>query len=437
MENIPLKSVWSETATENPRPTLSGNIKTDVLIIGAGMAGILTAWRLKKAGISCVVAEAKTVGSGVTKNTTAKITAQHGIIYDELIRQFGREKSQMYYAANSEAIAEYKALATKIPCDLEEKTAYVYSRNSNDRLMQEARAYEKLGIGFHIEKKVDLPFQNYGAIAIEKQAQFNPLKLIYGLSSKLDILENTFVKAIDGNRAITENGIIEAKHIVLATHFPMINIPGLFFLKLYQHRSYVLAIENAQLLDGMYIDEQENGLSFRTYDNLLFVGGGGHKTGKEAEGFETLNKFIRENYSDAHIKYRWATQDCMTLDSVPYIGRHRASKQNLYVSTGFNKWGMTGAMVASKVLCDLITKGSNSYEELFSPSRSIMTKQLAVNVGSAAVGLFSIGGPRCTHMGCKLHKNEAERTWDCACHGSRFTEDGDVINNPAKRGINL
>jgi len=430
-----MHSVWRETTNPPEHPQLNGGITTDVLIIGGGMCGILTAHRLREAGVSAVVVEAEAIGGGVTQNTTAKITAQHGLIYADLIKGFGIEKARQYYDTNTWAIEQYQALAATHPCDFEHKTAYVYSKSDRSHLAREAEAYQKLGIPANIKDTPTLPLQTVGAILMENQAQFHPLKLLYGLADGLPIYTQSFVHKIEGNKAHTKNGTITAKHIVFATHYPLVNIPGLYFLKLYQHRSYVLALENAPLPDGMYLDAEETGLSFRTYGDLLFLGGGDHKTGKQGGNYAELEAFAKQAYPNAPIKYRWATQDCMSLDKVPYIGRHRRGNSHVYVATGFNKWGMSGSMVASKLLTDLLLHGKSDRESLYSPQRSILTKQLFTNLGAAATGLLSIGSPRCAHMGCKLHRNEVEGTFDCACHGSRFTKDGHLISGPAKRGL--
>lgn len=434
--NLPPRSVWSASAgVKESRPALSGDRQTTVLIVGAGLAGILTGWRLKQAGIPCIIAEAKQVGSGVTQNTTAKITAQHGLIYNQLRRRFGHEKMLLYYQANMQAIEDYRHLAVSYPCHFEEQTAYVYSLNDRSKLEREAAAYDQLGIRSNIVEAAGLPFPAAGAVAMENQAQFNPLKLLTALSDSLDIVENTFIRTIEDGFALTDNGRIKADHIILATHFPLINIPGLFFLKLYQHRSYVLALKGAPLPDGMYVDEQQGGCSFRSYEDLLLFGGGDHKTGCPGGCYKELFNLASVFYPQSQIQYRWATQDCMSLDGVPYIGRHHAAAKNLYVATGFNKWGMTGSMVASRLLCDLIIDGRSELEDLYSPRRSIWTRQLAVNTGQAALNLLSVGGPRCPHMGCRLRHNPAEGTWDCPCHGSRFDAAGKLINNPAKRRL--
>lgn len=430
-----MNSLWSETTDQKSRKTLKQDIEVDVLIVGGGMCGILIAHMLKEKGVRSVIAEAKTIGGGVTKNTTAKITAQHGLIYADLIKEFDEEKARMYYDSHHFAIEKYRRLSEKISCDFENKTAYVYSTNDRSKLEREAEAYATLGLKSNIVDVPELPFQTVGALAMENQAQFHPLKLLFALAEDLEIYENTFIDNIEENVAYTKHGKITAKHIVIATHYPLINIPGLYFTKLHQSRSYCLAVENAPLLDGMYIDSSQGGYSFRSYDNLLLIGGGSHRTGEKGGSYEELEGFIDYIYPNAMEDYRWATQDCMSLDKVPYIGRHQKHTENLYVATGFNKWGMTSSMVAANVLADLIIDGNSKWEDLYNPSRSIMRGELFTNLGAATKGLLSVGGPRCSHMGCKLHWNNPESSWDCHCHGSRFDENGHVINNPAKEEI--
>jgi len=420
-------SVWMQTTKRQVGPPLEGNIVADALVIGGGMCGVLVAHRLKEAGVRVILVEARTVGGGITKNTTAKITAQHGLVYADLIKQFGVERARRHYEANAWAVGQFRTLAERFVCDFEEKMAYVYSVDDKRKLEREATAYRKLGIEPIFQENPPLPFRTAGAIGMAGQAQFHPLKFLYALADGLEIYENTFVSKIDGHKVYTENGIITAKHIVLATHFPMVNIPGLYFMKLHQSRSYVAAFEGVGPVDGMYRDERQGGHSFRTYGDLLFVGG--------CHG--AIQTLAKRTYPHATEKFRWATQDCMTLDGLPYIGRHRCGAKELYVATGFNKWGMTGSMVASWVLTDLIVTGKSELAELYSPQRPMKFDALVGNIVSSAKGLLSIGSPRCSHMGCKLRKNTIEDTWDCPCHGSRFDESGHVIDNPAKKGLRL
>jgi len=432
-----MNSLWSETTKAKPRKTLEHDLEVDVLIIGGGMCGILTAHILKEKGIKSIIVEALSIGEGVTKNTTGKVTAQHGLIYADLIQKFGEEKAQMYYDSQTRALEKYRKLSERFSCDFENKTAYVYSVDDKQQLEREASAYERLKIDSKIVEIPEFPLKTVGALPMKNQAYFHPLKFLYALAEDLDIYEHTFVHKVDNNVAYTKNANITAKYIILATHYPLVNIPGLYFTKLYQSRSYVIAIENAPLLDGMYIDACKGGYSLRTYDDLMLVGGGSHRTGEEGGNYATLEYFATKNYPMATEKYRWSTQDCMSLDHVPYIGRHQKKSENLYVATGFNKWGMTGSMVAAEVLTDLIARGKSEWSALYNPSRSIMRRQLFTNLNAATKGLTAIGKPRCSHMGCKLHWNNPERTWDCHCHGSRFDQRGNVINNPAKKGITL
>ena len=231
--------------------------------------------------------------------------------------------------------------------------------------------------------------------------------------------------------AITANGKIAAKKIIVATHFPMINKHGGYFLKMYQHRSYVVALKNAANIKDMYVDEDSKGLSFRSYHDVLLLGGGSHRTGGTGGNWAELEKISKKYYQKSQEIARWATQDCMTLDSIAYIGQYSKSTPDLYVATGFNKWGMTSSMVSALLLADLVLDKKNDYADVYSPSRSIWHSQLAVNMFESAKGLITPTKPRCPHMGCALKYNKQEHSWDCPCHGSRFEESGRLINNPA------
>lgn len=426
-----MKSLWTDTASIAGFEPLKGDLKTDVLIIGGGMAGILCAYFLQEKGVNYALVEGSTIASGITKNTTAKITSQHGLIYHNLVKHAGLEKASMYLRANELAVETYKTLCKDIPCDLEEKDAYVYSRIDEEKITKEIEAVQGLGFHAQFQKQLPLPIQIAGAIKFEHQAQFHPLKFIQGISKGLHIYENTFVKEMAPHTAITDAGKITAKKIIVATHFPFINKHGSYFLKMYQHRSYVLALENGPDVAGMFLDEAQKGMSFRNYNGLLLIGGGDHRTGKDGGKWEELRRFAKKYYPDAEEKYAWATQDCMTLDSIPYIGHYSRHTPDLYVATGFNKWGMTSSMVAAMILTDMVMGKPNEYAPVFSPHRSMLKPQLLVNGAEATANLLTISPKRCPHMGCALKWNRAERTWDCPCHGSRFERDGKLIDNPA------
>jgi glycine/D-amino acid oxidase-like deaminating enzyme len=426
-----MESVWSAEC-ELPRfPALETDLSTDTLIIGGGMAGILCAHMLQKAGVDTVLVEATSICGGITKNTTAKITAQHGLIYHRLLRQFGFEKTRLYYKANQEALKAFHCLCRDVDCDFSLQDSYVYAPTNRAKLEQEAAALRALGIPATLVETTELPFPVAGAVKFARQAQFHPLKFLRAMVPELKIFENTAVRELAPHIAVTDRGTIRAKNIIVATHFPMLNKHGSYFLKLYQHRSYVLALENAATVNGMYVDESDKGLSLRSYGSLLLLGGGGHRTGKKGGTWRELEAFTKKHYPDAVIRHRWATQDCMSLDGVPYIGPYSRRTEGLYVATGFNKWGMTSSMVAARLLTDQIQGKENPYAALFSPSRSILRPQLAVNGWEATVNLLTPTTKRCPHLGCALKWNPQEHSWDCPCHGSRFTADGKLIDGPA------
>ena len=428
-------SLWENTAEMPKFPRLRGDIKTDVLIIGGGIAGILCGYKLKNAGIDCVIAERGAVCRGVTAGTTAKITVQHGAVFDKLINEFGTEKAGLYLRANERALDEYKALCNNIKCDFKETDSYIYSIDKREKIEKEVAALQKLGCNAMFCEKTELPFKVAGAVKVPFQAQFNPLKFLGEILRGLTIYENTAVKELKGLTAVCEGGRIKAEKVIVATHFPIINKHGSYFLKMYQKRSYVSAFLGAQPLDGMYRDESEDGFSLRGAGKFLIIGGESKRTGKKSGGWAQIRAFAEKYYPEAKEKYTWAAQDCITLDGVPYIGNYSSNTPDLYVATGFNKWGMTSSLVAAELLTDLISGKKNEFSEVFSPSRHIIRKQLALNAVSAVGGLLCPTVKRCPHLGCALKWNKNERSWDCPCHGSRFSEDGKLLNTPATGDI--
>lgn len=426
-----MSSIWWEEA-ERPRfKALNGDIKTDVLIIGGGMTGILCAYLLDRAGVNYALVEAGRICGGITKNTTAKLTFQHGLIYDKLIRSFDVDTAKAYLQANRAALKLYRDICKDAECDYEEQPSFVYSMDDRRKIEREVVALNKLGVGAEFVSKLSLPLCVAGAVRVEEQAQFHPLKFAFSVAKGLKIYENTKVLELAPRKAVTDRGSISADRIIVATHFPYLNKHGAYFLKLYQHRSYVLALKNTDNVGGMYVDEADKGMSFRNYGDLLLLGGGGHRTGKKGGNWRELEVFAKRNYPKSEAVCRWATQDCMTLDGIPYIGEYSKRTQKLYVATGYNKWGMTSAMVAAMLLTDMVQGKASPYATVFSPSRSILRPQLAINAAESVLGLITPTVPRCPHMGCALKYNPHEHTWDCPCHGSRFTDTGKLINNPA------
>lgn len=476
-----MKSVWSESCNFNKREVLNKDIEADILIIGAGISGILTAYMLKQSGRNVVLIDAAEIASGNTKNTTAKITSQHSLIYHKLITEFGEEKARQYAKANELAIKRYKEIIEEreIDCDFEEKAAYIYSRNEIDKLKEEVEAANRVGIHAEFVDTANLPFKINGAVKFNNQAQFNPLKFLKDISKDLMIYENTRALEIKENLVITNKGKITAKHIVIATHYPIMNAPGYYFLKMHQERAHVIALKNASDIDGMYIDAEESGYSFRTYKDLLLLGGIKQRTGENESGgsYSKLRSIAKELYPGSKEECCWSAQDCMTIDRIPYIGRYSDETPNIYVATGFNKWGMTSSMVSAMILSDMILGKENDFSEIFSPKRfdlSLSINNIAKDMAETAknfiaqkvyipsskiehiqnghagiveyngekVGIYKnnegkafIVSTKCTHLGCQLHWNADELTWDCPCHGSRFDYKGRLIGSPATKDL--
>ncbi len=425
------KSIWNEGVALPTFPALRGDIKTDVLIIGGGICGILCAYLLKEAGVDCALVEAGGLAQGTTSNTTAKITSLHGLVYSEFLAKMGKENTKKYFDINQFAIHKYEELARNFPCDFENLSAFTYSTDNVRKIEKEVFALKTLGAEVEFHKKTPLPVKVAGAVELKNQAQFHPLKLLSHLVKGLNIYENTTVKVLTPNKALCHKGSIAFQKAIVATHFPFLNKHGGYFLKLYQHRSYVIALENAQNVGGMYVDAASDGLSFRNSNGLLLLGGGGGRTGKSCGNWQELMRVKTLYYPDATVKTKWATQDCMSLDKIPYIGQYGKNTSNLYVATGFHKWGMTSSMVAAVLLCDLVRGRKNQYADIFSPCRSILTPQLFVNGFESVINLLTPTKKRCPHLGCALKWNPAEHSWDCPCHGSRFDTAGKLLCNPA------
>ncbi len=474
-----MESIWSESCCFKEREPLCGDIQAEIAVIGAGIAGLLTASALQKAGRQVVVLEARRIASGQTRNTTAKITSQHGLIYRRLIDTLGRDKAKQYAMANEAAIEAYRSLVVSehIDCAFEERNAYVYGAD-RDQLHSETEAAASLGLPASFVGETALPFPTAGAVCFSRQAQFHPLRFLERIAKPLTIYENTPVLRVEDDRIETEKGQVRANQIVFACHYPFVNFPGLYFARMHQERSYVLALEHAADVDGMWIGTGQGAYSFRNYGKLLLLGGGGHRCGENSAGgkYALLRKKAEEWFPGCREVAHWSAQDCMTADSVPYIGRYAESRPNWYVATGFQKWGMTSAMVSAMLLRDLICGVKSPYADVFDPARfdASALAGIAAESGQAVKGLakelFQIpfekaaaiprghGGIvflhgeklgvykdedgqlypaniRCPHLGCQLEWNPDERSWDCPCHGSRFDRFGKLISGPAQEDL--
>lgn len=443
-----MKTIWNESVSIPGRNHLPGNLTVDAAIIGGGLAGILTAYYLSQAGKQVIVLEADCIGSGQTCGTTAKITSQHGLIYERIQKNIGKRWARLYAAANQKAILEYERLIhdRSILCDFKKCSACLYSLSNETTLQREARAAMESGILAQFSTDTELPFSVKSALYFSDQAQFHPLKFLDSVSSLLTIYEKTPVQVVKdgGNQQVllTPYGNVLAKDVVFACHYPFPLIPGYFFLKMYQKRSYVLALTHAGKLRNMYLGVDSDGLSFRSAGNTLLLGGNGHRTGKPVSNpYHNLRQIAHRLYPSSRVCGHWSAQDCITLDHIPYIGRISPKNPHWYVATGFQKWGMTSSMISAHLLTDLICGNSSVFEPLFSPSRlhirASAAEFMAHSLESGRGLLSGLGrnSLRCPHLGCKLAWNSEENTWECPCHGSRFDCQGHLKNGPAQKNL--
>lgn len=428
--------LWTDGTTHTPGEPLREDVHTEVCVIGGGMAGVLCAAQLTARGIDNVLLEARQIGEGITKGTTAVLTAQHDTLYRDIANLYGMERAQQYLRANLDALAQFRALAQHIDCALETRPSVMYSLTGQDHLREEAELLHELGFDAVYTTDPQLPLPVADAVIYPDMAQFHPLQFLNAAAKGLRIYDHTFVTALDGTTAVTAHGRVHAKKVIVATHFPFLNRHGGYFLKLYQKRSYVIAYDNAPQV-GCTAEDAGSGCYFRNYGDLLLIGGGDHRTGRSGEGYAAAEAFARTWFPGVHERYRWSNQDCMSLDGIPYIGRYSPAMPDVYVATGFNHWGMTTSMAAANILCDAVMGREYPCAPVFAPDRSMLHPQLFYNLGATLADFVIPTAKRCPHLGCALRWNAAEHSWDCPCHGSRFGPDGELIDNPAMRDAHV
>lgn len=476
------RSLWQKTAAPFPDfPPLRQDVSCEAVVVGAGLTGILTAWTLQEQGVDVILLESGAPGQDATARTTAKITAQHGLRYADLISDLGKTKARQYVRANCAAVDAYAGLVRNlgIDCDFRWADSFLYSRTSPSAVRSEWSAAVSLGIRAELVRETELPFPVAAAVRFPNQACFHPLKFLAALLPRLRIYAHTTAHCAKGGCVLTNRGTVRARHIVIATRFPFFRSPGLFFARMHQERSYALSISGAPMLTGMYIDAEKNGVTFRPWQDQIILGGRGHRTGYQPvlDGYEALKLDAQRWYPGSTITAQWSTQDSMPADQVPYIGGYSDRNGQIYIAAGFQKWGMTTAMAAAQIIADLICGRPNDNAEVFSPHRLPLpggSGRLLLDGGISAGHLFSqafsvplarlrdlpaghggvvlwngrkvgayhsedgrcyLVSTRCPHMGCQLAWNQAERSWDCPCHGSRFSYDGKRLDPPAAKGL--
>jgi glycine/D-amino acid oxidase-like deaminating enzyme/nitrite reductase/ring-hydroxylating ferredoxin subunit len=479
-------------------PKLENDIEVDVSIVGGGIVGITAAYLLRKEGMKVALIDAGRVLTGTTGHTTAKITAQHGLIYHELIEHFGLEKARAYYEASMSALhfIHDTAARNQIECDFTHEDAYLYTNTDSyiSKLEKEMKAYETLGIQGDYRDSIPIDIPVKAAVKMNAQGQFHPLKYLKKLLEECvkhgaQIFENTTAVDVDyGNEinVLTRNGHkMTCKQLVIASHYPFYDGLGFYFARMYPERSYLLAVKPQKTFSGgMYlmVEKPTRSLRYTLYNNekILLVGGERHKTGQgisTIQHYEALQKYTEQTFGINEFLYRWSAQDWTTLDKVPFIGRITSEKPNIYVATGFRKWGMSNGTAAALLISDLILERPNPYKELFTPSRfkadpSVKTliRENADVAGHLLKGkwefpvrtvddlqadegsVIRVNGKRagaykdknqnvymvdttCRHMGCEVEWNSGDRTWDCPCHGSRYSVTGEVLEGPAKHPL--
>ena len=484
------RSLWLETAERAQQPQLQGDLTVDVAVIGAGITGVTTALLLKQAGAGVALLEGRRLGHSVTGYTTAKISSLHGLTYAGLASKLGDDVARAYGEANEAGLARIASFVDEleIDCDFRRRAnlTYTESRDRLEDVEQEVTVAARLGLPASFTDTTDLPFPIAGAVRFAAQAEFHPLKYLFALAELVPgegshLFEQTWVTGVDEGspcRVATAHGTVVAGNVVLATHIPFLD-RGLFFARLHPERSYLLAARaDGEPLRDMYLSTESPAHSFRSQPaqggELLLVGGESHRTGQgsEAERYRRLERYARERFPVTSVDYRWATQDQMPADGVPYVGTVTPLSRRVHVATGFKKWGMTNGTAAAMILTDSILGRHNPWAETFDSNRLNLVASAPSLVRHSAgdafhffadrvtrradpeglepgegrvvgsglaqravyrdeAGLLHSLSARCTHLGCIVNFNDAERTWDCPCHGSRFDTDGRVIEGPA------
>ena len=477
---------------------LNYNFDADVCIIGAGILGVTCGYYLSKLGFKVIILEKDFISSKATGHTTGKITSEHGLFYNYLTNSFSEKFAKDYLDVNEQAITSIKNILDEegINCDFEFQNNFVYSTNQieSNLIKEEYDCLSSLGFNCELVTKTGLPFDVKLALCFKNQAQFNPVKYLAGLCNCIvnrngSIYENTCAIDVrfdnDYYLTFSKDHYIRSKYVIIATHYPFINFPGFYFSKMYQETSYLIAVDTKKtLFNGMYISASNPVFSFRTakYNGkkLLLIGGSEHKTGYSSSYENTygcLETLAKKYYPDSEVLFKWNTRDCVSLDKLPYVGLFSPNMPNVFVGTGFKKWGMSLSNVASNIIVDKICGDYNKYAYLFKPTRlnpiknRIEFKDMLVqstnslffdkfkksdisfdDIANNSGGIVEINGekvgiykdlhgkiyavkPVCTHLGCLLSWNDIDKTWDCPCHGSRFNFDGKNLYEPAFKNL--
>ncbi len=428
-----MASYWTKDLHIKQYPTLEKDISCDVLVIGGGIAGILCAYRLKQQGLHVILVEKNRIGMGITKHTTATITALQDKLYIDHERDIGYQNAKSFFEANLMAIQEYQKLSKQFSFDFIMQSCIQYSCKDASPLKKEYDLLTKMGAQVSYHDSCDaLPFPIQGAIELTNQAVCHPLKLIYALAKDMEIYEKTEIIRLKKYLAYTnKKRMISFRYAIVATHYPSFGKWGGYFAKMHQMRSAV-AVSPSYHFSHFYIDIEESGNYIRNDKECCLIGGMDYDVGDCIPASTLLKDWIQEKMPGEIID-TFMNQDLITLDELPYIGKLSHFSKNHFVVTGFNSYGLTSSMIASILLTDRIKGITNQYQDLFSPQRKYLWRPFFQHMKKTLKNLLAFGGKRCTHLGCKLHYNPIDKTYECPCHGSRFSYDGKLKNDPAKR----